>query len=120
MLTVGAPSETAPSFTILRPSLADHLPSPGPETAIDPTFVATVKARHDDRPYVLLEQIEEMLADVQCAHQIPWTTTRITIRFHDQAFFAAARDAWAPHDQLSLITHHPSCNDDFDERAVYV
>lgn len=77
-------------------------------------------ARHDSRPYVLVEDFEEMLAEVKCSTKQPSSpTTQITMRFRDPAFVDMAREAWLQKDALIFITHHPSCNEDFEERAPY-
>lgn len=82
--------------------------------------MATVVARHDSRPYVLVEDFDEMLEKVECSLDRLTATTTVKLRFRDEAFVAMARKEWPRYEALTFITHHKTCNDEFKEREAYV
>ncbi|KAI9812093.1 MAG: hypothetical protein M1826_002968 [Phylliscum demangeonii] len=82
-------------------------------------YVAIVTTGHSARPYVVIEAFEDHLAAISCASAAPTPTVRLALTFRQPEMWAAARDGWQAYDELTFITHHATCNDDFDERALY-
>lgn len=86
---------------------------------MDSGYLATVSVEHHSRPYVLVEGFEDLLSAVECASDGAKETTHMALTFHHPRFLAMAKDAWRAHESLLFITHHQSCNEDAEERAVY-
>ena len=91
----------------------------GAENSVGQQYVAVATTRHDSWPYVLVEGFENLLSMVKCSSHGP-NITHIAMTFRNADTFALARDAWSRHDSLTFITHHASCNNNFEQREVYM
>lgn len=97
-----------------------HGPNCETDNPLDQQYVAIVTTQHRSRPYILVEEFEDTLSMIECSSNDSNGFTRLAIKFRERNIFAMAKDSWSRYEALTFITHHPSCNDDPEERAVYM
>ncbi|KAI9780623.1 MAG: hypothetical protein M1816_002784 [Peltula sp. TS41687] len=90
------------------------------EAAMGPPMLVTVTAKHDERPYVLLERFEDMLSSITCSTG-PGSnnSTVLSMTFRDEQTLAQAEQEWSTKEELTFVTHHDTCNHDVKQREVY-
>ncbi|KAI9662777.1 MAG: hypothetical protein M1829_006121 [Trizodia sp. TS-e1964] len=80
---------------------------------------AKVSAKHDTRPYVVVEKFENMLSSIACSKIADDSSATLHLSFKDTRLLKLAIKHWSPHNSLTFITHHHTCNDQKD-RAAYI
>ncbi|KIW76187.1 hypothetical protein Z517_10933 [Fonsecaea pedrosoi CBS 271.37] len=70
-----------------------------------PIFLSSVQFQ-SDKPVLVLEQMEDFFADIQCSER------DITILFHTTAAFQEAKQLWRDLDSAYVVANHANCSDD--------
>ncbi|KAI9793365.1 MAG: hypothetical protein M1816_000257 [Peltula sp. TS41687] len=104
---------------LLKPRHQVELPYASDRT-VEQQYVAIVATQHRSQPYVLVEEFEDLLSMIECSSKDVNTSTRLSMKFRHREALAMAKGSWSEYKALTFITHHPSCNDDPEERAVYI
>lgn len=74
-------------------------------------YVIQVTTSHESRPYISLEDVDDMLSSISCSGSLDSPSTSILLSFNDHNDLVLARDQWDYPLGLTFITNHPSCND---------
>lgn len=76
--------------------------------------MVTVTASHARDKYVVVEDFDSLLSSFTCSEQ----TNTLSLSFGHVESFEAAKSLWSHDKHLLFVTHHWSCNSDF-ERGVH-
>lgn len=85
-----------------------------------PPSASVTFAAHADRPILLLEDMDHMLAGVTCTSSSDDSImdgSAMHLTFFSEEAFAEALSAWSEFTSFAIVTAHPTCNVDDDRGA---
>ena len=74
-------------------------------------------AAHDDRPILLLEDIDHLFDSVFCTSS--YGGNDMILIFGNEDTYAEAMDVWRKIPSFTIVTAHPTCNQ-YDERGAWL
>ncbi|KAI9814081.1 MAG: hypothetical protein M1826_002326 [Phylliscum demangeonii] len=79
-------------------------------------YLVRVTLRHDERPYVMLDELDDVLHAVRCSRPLapPSSDATMLLSFKRPDGLVMAEEHWSSSPPLTFITHHASCNDHLD------
>ncbi|KAJ3553812.1 hypothetical protein NM688_g3420 [Phlebia brevispora] len=75
---------------------------------------------HEDRPILLVEDMDELLDDVRCVEDGNLAKHTMHLTFASEEAFAEALYTWAAFESFAVVTSHPTCNPDYERGAWMV
>lgn len=87
------------------------------ETGQGRPYVIQVAARHDTRPYVLLEEMDDLLTSVDCSVDVVSPSVSIMVSFKHGHHLALAQEHWNHPEGLTFVTNRPLCNEPLQHAA---
>ncbi|KIW27555.1 uncharacterized protein PV07_07283 [Cladophialophora immunda] len=95
----------------LRPVHSAELAYADGDGQQSPAFFSTVRFQ-SNKPVLVLEQMEDLFADIQCSYQ------EITIVFRTPTAFHEARQIWSNLESAYVVASHANCSQD-GERTTF-